>query len=480
MTGNEEDLDDLLARLRRVADALAGEDHLQEVRLDLLVGPGKEAVEALRPFAAHLLVTCRPERQGGGFGGSEDERLAILDTAARLAPAWMDVEADCPLPVPARLRERGARGVLASWHVFRWDPDTLADDLKRLVSVPADAHKLAVQVEDAAHLRVLRERAASQPSVLTIGMGEAGRLSRCRYRHFGNRWTYVSADGERATAPGQLSLSEARALGLPEAAAHPFFCLVGGPQVRHSPGPVAYNRLFRARDLPWSYVAVPSADGQEALTLVEELGARGVSVTMPHKACALRMGEPDEVARRVGAANTLRFGPGSRGATNTDVAGVREPLGRVLAELPPPPVEGPRAALVLGAGGAARAAVQACVDLGLSVSVSARRVDAARAIGSAARPVPWERRADEAAHVLINATPVAGADLPWPAGRPLVKEIVFDLALSDRPSALLALAQAEGARTLEALEMWLAQGAAQLAYMAGETVSPEELRQALS
>ena len=77
-------------------------------------------------------------------------------------------------------------------------------------------------------------------------MGLAGLLSRCRYPAFGSPWTYVKADEQAGTAPGQLTLAQAREMGLPQTAEQPFFALVGGPQVQHSMGPVVYNRLFRA------------------------------------------------------------------------------------------------------------------------------------------------------------------------------------------------------------------------------------------
>ena len=117
--------------------------------------------------------------------------------------------------------------------------------------------KLAVQLEDAAQIDALTEaaRALPQPCLL-IGMGLPGLVSRVRYRQIGSPWCYVAADAALATAPGQLDLEQLRLLGWPETRDQPFFALLGGPQIVASPGPVVYNRLFRQRAWPWSYLPV--------------------------------------------------------------------------------------------------------------------------------------------------------------------------------------------------------------------------------
>ena len=454
---------------------------LQEVRLDALTPPIEGVWALLRRHAARLVVCCRPAREGGSFIGDEAERLRLLERVADCGVAYLDVEADGADSTLRALAQRQGQGRLVlSEHHF----GGLPADLERRFAALAqrgvgDVLKLAVSVDDAAalgRLQALRQHAA-QPTLL-IGMGPAGLLSRCRYPAFGAPWTYVSANDDGGTAPGQLSFEQALQLGLPRSATAPFLAVVGGAQVASSPGPTVYNRLFRRRNWPWSYLPVITQQPLQAFELLRAHGALGVAVTMPHKAAALRYAGPgaDAKALQAQAANSLRFGTDGVQATNTDITGVREPLRALLSGKALPPAR--RRALVLGAGGAARAAALACRELGLIVAVSARREAAGRALLAAGEDfVPWEERTGDAAAVLINATSLTGSDCsPWPSAAPLSKEVVFDLALGTEPPALLKQARAEGIAVIVPHEMWLAQGAEQLSWISGEDVTLEQLR----
>ncbi|NNM34952.1 MAG: type I 3-dehydroquinate dehydratase [Gemmatimonadetes bacterium] len=473
VTGREVSTRGLLERLEAVEQRLAGTDYLQEVRLDYLEDPDEGAAR-LGPWASRLIVTCRPSRQGGGYDGQEDARVRVLERAAATSPRYVDLEADAPVDAAGAIRRAGARGIMASWHLWDFGGPEVASAVRRLLACDADRRKLAVAVSDAADLVDLRGHSNAHGDLFTIGMGPAGALSRCRYREFGAQWTYVSAEAETTTAPGQMTLETALAWGLPDAAGHPFVALLGGPQIAASPGPACYNRLFRHLGRPWTYVPVVTTRGSDALRLTEELGAMGAAVTMPNKAEALAFAEPDPLAEAVGAANTVRFGPRAV-CTNTDVVGVTAPLERALEGRG----EIGTSALVLGAGGAARAAAHGCRQLGLEVQVSSRRAEAAAQLVGDEGRVPWDRRHESPARILINATPVGGKESPWPRGVPLRKDIVFDLTLQGTPSALLTQAREEGAQALDGLEMWLEQGAAQTRFLTGLTVSVEDLRGAL-
>jgi shikimate 5-dehydrogenase len=305
-------------------------------------------------------------------------------------------------------------------------------------------------------------------------MGFAGRLSRTHYAALGSPFTFVAASSERATAPGQLTLEDALALGMPETASRPFCALVGSGPLSASPGPRVYNRLFRTLGRRMSYVTVSTEDLLRAMPLLERAGAVGLSVTMPHKRSALAIGVPDAVAREVGAANSLRLRGGWE-STNTDVAGVAEPLARALE------ARSATRALVLGAGGAARAASVACKRLGLDVIVCARDVAMARDVaGADGQAVPWDERLtlgplDDVA--LIQTTPLTGSASPWPDAVPLDAAIVFDTALGHGESRLLEAARSRGALVLPPLAMWFAQGAAQMSWILDEPIAARMLEE---
>jgi shikimate dehydrogenase len=176
-----------------------------------------------------------------------------------------------------------------------------------------------------------------------------------------------------------------------------------------------------------------------------------VNVTIPHKGAALRLAtDASPAARAIGAANTLTFADGGVHADNTDAPGLLRALGEPA----------PGSALVLGAGGTARAAAFVLAHAGARVAVLARTRGAAETLGRdlGARVID----APVAADVLVNATPLglrAGDELPIEAGALAAFACVVDFPYRDGGTALAAAARAAGCRVVDGLELLVAQGA---------------------
>jgi len=212
----------------------------------------------------------------------------------------------------------------------------------------------------------------------------------------------------------------------------------------------------------WSYEAIDIApDGLEArVAAMAEQGFAGANVTVPHKEAALALGDvPSEIAKEIGAANTLVFSQGRIHAHNTDAGGL-------LAALPGTPLDG--RTLVLGAGGAARAAVWALVGEGARVDVWNRTASRAEALCSelGGRPVASP---SQSAYDLIVNTSAAGlgggdpfAELPIEPGAFAAGQLVVDMVYGSEPSAILRAAEADGAATVDGLEILVQQGALSL------------------
>ncbi|MBA3865266.1 MAG: shikimate dehydrogenase [Solirubrobacterales bacterium] len=224
----------------------------------------------------------------------------------------------------------------------------------------------------------------------------------------------------------------------------------------------------------WSYSAVEvEPEGFEAR--VRDLsmdGYAGVNVTVPHKHAALAMAdEASEAARQIGAANTLSF---CADRTVADADAVRPwvvadntDAGGLLAALPSTPLDAHT--LVLGAGGAARAVVWALVGEGARVEVwnrtPARADELCGDLGGRAVEAPVQGDYD-----LIVNTSSAGlggedpfAALPLEPGGFAAGQLVVDMVYGERPSPLLAAAEAAGAGTVDGLEILVQQGALSLA-----------------
>ncbi|MGA1213405.1 MAG: shikimate dehydrogenase, partial [Solirubrobacterales bacterium] len=202
----------------------------------------------------------------------------------------------------------------------------------------------------------------------------------------------------------------------------------------------------------------------------------GVNVTVPHKEAALQVAdEASELARTIGAANTLIFSDTGIRAENTDGAG--------LAELLPGDLAG-RPCLVLGAGGAARAAVWALAAAGGSVSIWNRT--ASRATGRAAEmgcgAVESPQTGDYEVIVNASAAGLDGADplaeLPLDPGDFGGDQVVVDMVYGAGPGPLVEAARSGGARTVDGIDVLVAQGALSLEIWTGLAPSREVMERA--
>lgn len=240
-------------------------------------------------------------------------------------------------------------------------------------------------------------------------------------------------------------------------------CVIGWP-AGHSRSPLIHNYWIKQHGLNAEYrkEAVPPEKFEAFVAALRDNGYAGANVTLPHKEAALRLSRPDDRAEAVGAANTLFFDGGRLHSTNTDVEGF---LANLDASVPGWD-RGLETAVVLGAGGAARAVVFALLqrDVGL-VRVVNRTTDRAEVLagrfGKRVRAARWEETTGllGAAGLLVNTTSLGMRGQP-----PLeinlrcspsmaVAELVYD----PLETALLKTARSKGLRVADGLGMLLHQ-----------------------
>ncbi|MDS0293604.1 shikimate dehydrogenase [Halogeometricum luteum] len=237
------------------------------------------------------------------------------------------------------------------------------------------------------------------------------------------------------------------------------FGLLGNP-VGHSLSPPMHEAAYDRLGMDARYVTFEPApeDLRAAVEGADALGIRGLNVTIPFKQEMLELVEPDELAARIGAVNTVDFGDGTPRGYNTDAAGVRRSFAHHDV-----PLEG-RDAVVVGAGGAGRAASFALADAGASVHVANRTAERATEL---AADVPGatgggldtlDRLAD--ADLLVNATSVGmeSDETPVSADRLHDGLAVLDAVYTPVETRLLREAAAAGATTIDGAWMLLFQG----------------------
>ena len=276
----------------------------------------------------------------------------------------------------------------------------------------------------------------------------------------------------------------------------PKLAVLGQP-VAHSRSPAMHTAALEAMGLApqWSYGAleVAPADFPGRVAALAREGYAGVNVTVPHKLAALGVADSaSEAARAIGAANTLTFTAGAIAGDNTDAEGIR-------GALPEDPA-GMRA-LVLGAGGSARAAIWALREAGASVSVwnrtESRAAGLARDLGAAAISLPGTEELPAGEFDLVlNATTVgleaardaSGAEpdreaanlkqLRIAADAIHAEQLVVDLVYGVAETPLASVARSRGARVVDGLEVLVHQGAASLRLWTGMEPPVETMRRA--
>jgi shikimate dehydrogenase len=244
--------------------------------------------------------------------------------------------------------------------------------------------------------------------------------------------------------------------------------VVGWP-IEHSLSPVIHNAAFKALGMDdWYYdkMAIPPDIANYAVKEPKRHGYIGLNITIPFKEQALEFAVPDDTARAVGAVNTIDFRNDT--ATNTDVAGFMDDL-----KAHDVPLQNQRA-LVLGAGGAARAAVYGLWREGVEVVVVNRTMERAQDMltnltFSAGvrniRTVTLDEAVEWQPHLIVNATS-AGMhpnidQSPWMIGVPFPEGVtVYDMVYRPAKTQLMQQAEASGGRAIGGLGMLVRQGAA--------------------
>lgn len=255
--------------------------------------------------------------------------------------------------------------------------------------------------------------------------------------------------------------------------------IVGSP-LGHSLSPLLFTWALEQYKLPGVYLRweLHPECLRDFIIAVRALDVRGVSVTIPHKEKVLYyLDGITAISGRVGAVNTLYWDEGKLLGENTDIVGFMEPLeGSSVSS-----------ALVLGAGGAARAALAGLRDLGVpSIGITNRSESRASILASdfGAEVVPWERRTEAEARLLVNTTPLGmHGDLedgsPWPTKGFRKGQIAYDFVYNPLRTKFLRDAKDSGCQTIDGLEMFLGQAAAQFKLWTGKELPTAEGREFL-
>lgn len=450
---------DAIAEGRR---AITRGSDLVEFRLDQVGDLSAPGIRRLaQRFGRRAIATVRSEGQGGR---RRRGRTRWLELAATAGFGFLDVEVATDRPVLKTLlpSARANRTEVIASHHFLEDrpPGKIREMLERCCRL-GDIGKVAVSsgsIRSALGLLDLARRFRRRRFIL-IGMGVHGAITRVLAAEMGIEIQYVRPDAAEGTAPGQLSLSDwQRRSSRPGSAVTG---LVGRP-IGHSLSMAMQNAAQVTCGLGGIYLPFELGGPAELAALLETPGLGGLNVTMPFKEKALDLLDRcDPESRRLGAVNTILIGDGEAVGFNTDLYGFRRLLDSVR-------VKRAERALVLGAGGAARAVVDV-LSRGIAKEIRVLNRSATRARrlvrwsgGKVAAISSRELRSPGAFDLVVNCTPVGTSGL---RRRSIVPDRVFrkgvtlvDLVYNPLSTPLMKAARRRGARVTGGLEMLVQQG----------------------
>jgi 3-dehydroquinate dehydratase/shikimate dehydrogenase len=462
--------------LTEKAESLVRDNPFLEFRLDYLPKPGL-ALPKIRSFFemyphAVVIATCRRASSGGRFKGTVAAQLDVLAKAAAAGCQLVDVELQTASKVkPEQLQKLRTRAALIlSFHDFH-ATKKLEETLAKMEKYPADFYKIvstATTLYDNVATMKFLEKHGDRHSLVVLCMGEQGLISRVLSVRAGSAFTFAAVSPDERTAPGQVTAQDLRNVYRIEQVdvATRVYGVAGDP-VSHSLSPIIMNTAMRRENVNAVYLALHAKTLKDLLACVRDIPIHGLSITMPYKEAILQhLDNTDAHTAKIGACNTVvRAQDGKLYGFNTDTAGVVRPLEQRLA------LEGARV-LVLGAGGAARAAVFGLKERGSEVFILNRSMAPAQKLARQAK-ARTVKRADMkklAFDVIVNATPVGMSntrELPLNENE-INAKYVFDMVYDPAETRFLKTAKERGAQIIPGIEMFVHQAARQFEIWTGK------------
>ena len=455
---------------------------LVELRLDYISGEvNLKRLLVDRP--SPVVVTCRREIDGGKWAGTEEKRLMLLRSAIADGADYVDLEED----VASKIPRYGKTKRIISVHDFRKTPDDLAAIHQRLSALDPDVIKLATMANQPHdNLRMLDLMRNSKVPTVGLCMGDIGTPSRVLAGRFGAPFTYATFHHERTLAPGQLSFQQMSEIYHYDQinAESAVYGVIGDP-IGHSLSPLIHNAAFRSLGINAAYVPFRVAREQlmQFLDDAPALGIRGLSVTIPHKELVLkRLAEADDATQGIGAVNTVVFKDGRMLGYNTDHEAAMDSLMSAYSEKRK--LAG-QSALVLGAGGAAKAIAYGLKRLGADVVIAGRTSARAQQLADRlkCRAIDWTSRYSFAPDIVINCTPVGmhpNVDAtPYDKHHLRPSMVVFDTVYNPENTLLVKDARTQSCTVVSGVEMFVRQACLQFKLFAGQEAPAELMRDML-
>ena len=371
-----------------------------------------------------VIITNRPEREGGKFNGSEQDRLQLLQKAIELGADYVDIEYDSI----KQITRRNSSKVIISYHNFKETPRNLSKIYNDICQHKPDIVKIVTYANDITdNIRIFELLKSAKVPTISFCMGELGNISRILTSKFGGFLTFASLEKGKESAPGQLTVDELSKI-------YHFkdinketklYGIIGNP-VSHSMSPAIHNASFMEKGFNNVYVPLKVSSISAFMKECRKIDFQGFSVTIPHKESVLPfLDDLDRTARKIGAINTIANQNGKLIGYNTDcmaaVMGLEDYLKKTNETLNNKKIS------IIGAGGAARAIAFGLKEKDCDITIFNRTIERAEKLS---HDVKCKFESFEKIHkldsdILINTTSIGM--FPNVDQTPVQKNILKDL-----------------------------------------------------
>jgi 3-dehydroquinate dehydratase/shikimate dehydrogenase len=464
----------LLEEWKAAAEAGA---ELVELRIDCLRRePDLKRILAER--FTPLVFTIRRSSDGGLWRGPEEKRQRILREAIAAGVEYVDLEDDIAGSIP----RFGKTQRIVSHHSFKKPPDDLEALARTMREAGADIVKIAANARTLGEAGRMLElvRDADGPTI-ALAMGTIGFFTRVLGAKYGSPFTYSGFNPDRTFAPGMPRFLDLRQdYGYEGINAETELYAVIGDPIGHSLSPAIHNAAFAELGLNKRMVPlqIPTGHLKDGLQCLSFLNLRGISVTIPHKEAIIPLlHRTDKAVEMTGACNTVVVDQdGHWVGHNTDyraaLASLEDALGGPLPGGASPLMD--KQALILGAGGVARALAYGLSRRGAGVTIANHNDDRAVSLAEevGCRSASWGMRAGTLCDILVNCTPVGMHpevdETPVPAAAFRPNMIAFDTVYHPENTLFLKIAREHDCITVSGVDMFVRQAALQFEYYTGQ------------
>lgn len=424
---------------------------LVELRLDRFTRRNPDLIQSLlQEFSIPMIFTLRSKSQGGNYQGNEEERLQEIKHLAACGPAYLDLETHISHAFIEQIScDFPQIKLIISFHDFEKSSENLEEIIEAMPKIQGAFYKIAAMAHSTADALRVMLVAKKLQNLTAISMGEHGEISRILAPVFGSCITYSNLEEGQASAPGQVPAQQLvdiyRYKSLNSSTG--LYGLIGNP-ITGSIGHLTNNAVMKALSLNAVYVKmkVEPNELKTTLSLMKNIGFRGLAVTMPLKEVILPyLDEIDPDAKAIGAVNTVLFERGHLIGYNNDGYGALESIGSVKG----------KKMILLGAGGAARAIAYEATRRGAHVIVLNRTIDRAKQLvkdfgceGGGLEKLPQY-------DILINCIPYHFSNIPIDPAGFIKNTIVMDITSKPKDTPFLQAAQQAGCRIVHGYQMFI-------------------------